>query len=270
MKKMLQAIGFLTIIPLGTKKNLSSNDFRSIARWFYIVGFILPVPFIFFYHYVLVNTFFGINFIPSILAVGYMAIVTGGLHLDGLADTVDGLFGGKTPEQRLQIMRKSDVGSFGIIAIVLILLFKFAVFASVYNIHFIIIMLPLSAMIGRWAMVFAAGISRYARENGTGEGFVNAISYQQAIPLTLPPLIITVLLTYYAGLIIFGVVAVFVLISVYYCKEKIGGLTGDTLGAICEVSEALTLLIFMGLANTELFTSSYKLYLKESLEYVFA
>ena len=111
-------------------------------------------------------------------------MITGGLHLDGLADTVDGLGGGKTPEERRLIMKDSRVGAFGVLSLILVLLLKFAFFLAAgeqgWRTEFI-----LFPMLSRWGMVFLAYLSDYARpEGGLGQAMTTGVSRQTAAGAT--------------------------------------------------------------------------------------
>lgn len=266
MGGFLNAARFLTILPLGKGSgNLSHNDMRAMARWFYLVGFIIPLPLVFVYHYIFNNLFTAYSMIPAALAVVYFVIITGGLHLDGLADSADGLFGGHNRERRLAIMKQSSTGAFGVISIAIVLLIKFSVIMSVAEPRYLIIMLPLSSMMGRWSMVLAAGFSGYAREEGTGRDFIQSLTMGQALVLSFPPLLLS-FASYYCGLIMAGVVALFVFIAILYSKKRIGGVTGDVLGGISEISEILAMLTFAALLNTPLFSEFYEYMLKNVIE----
>ena len=102
--------------------------------------------------------------------------ITGGLHLDGLADTVDGLGGGQDPEARRRIMKDSRVGAFGVLALILILLLKFAFLLAAADRGWRgqIILYP---VLSRWGMVYLAYLSDYARpEGGLGQAMTTGVS----------------------------------------------------------------------------------------------
>src|SRR5215831_7514662 len=101
------------------------------------------------------------------LLVAALVILTGGLHLDGLMDTCDGLFGGSTRERKLEIMRDSHVGAFGVLGGVCILLLKFAIFSSL-DLRYLALALVMVLPIARWAMVLALYLFPSARQTGLG------------------------------------------------------------------------------------------------------
>jgi adenosylcobinamide-GDP ribazoletransferase len=179
--------------------------------------------------------------VVSALLIVILAFTNGGLHLDGLADTVDGLAGGSTPEERLRIMRDSSIGALGVVVIVLVLLVKYAALSSVpadLKPGFLLIF----PMAGRWAMVPLSYWGVYARDDGgTGQAFTGAGS-----KILLSATVITAI----SALFILGFRTLFVLVfigavayavSVFF-KGKLGGVTGDVFGFLSESSEVLFLL----------------------------
>ena len=102
-----------------------------------------------------------------------LVVATGGLHLDGLADTCDGLFGGSSPPERLAIMRDSRVGTFGVLGVVCILLLRWAAFLSLTS-PIRRGALLLAPALGRWAMVGAVAALPYARPEGLGKAMHRA------------------------------------------------------------------------------------------------
>jgi len=187
------------------------------------------------------------------MTLALSAMVTGALHLDGLADTADGVFGGRTPERRLEIMRDSRVGAFGVVALVLVLLVKFAALGSLCRARAACAAAEAwaaAAMTARFGMVLAAGLSCYARPGpGTGRHFIDTIRPHHA---ALSAMVIAAAL---AGLPAVGgacadlrvwlrVVTPGLLAALgltFYLRRRLGGLTGDTLGAIGECVEAVVL-----------------------------
>jgi adenosylcobinamide-GDP ribazoletransferase len=168
-------------------------------------------------------------------------LLTRGLHLDGLADTVDGLGGGCTPEQRLAIMKDSRLGAFGGVALVLALLLKFTFLLALLE-QGGGLGLALFPIISRGGMVFLAYLSPYARpEGGLGRAMtegVDGLVFGSAAVGTLG-------LAFLAGGLwglglMAGAVPVVWLLSRYY-RRQLGGITGDTLGATNELVEILVL-----------------------------
>jgi adenosylcobinamide-GDP ribazoletransferase len=184
----------------------------------------------------------------DVLLVVALALITGGLHLDGLADAADGLFGGYTPERRLEIMRDVHAGSFAIIAIVAALALKWAGLAA----------LPASVRIGtlllvpcvaRFAMLLTVVVFPYARVEGMG-----AIQHQRAGGAAMAvgggTAIIAAVLLLGAGGAYAVALAIGVALSVgVVAKRMVGGMTGDLYGATVEIAEVALLLFIAAFAN---------------------
>jgi adenosylcobinamide-GDP ribazoletransferase len=192
--------------------------------------------------------------VNSLLIVS-LVVITGGLHLDGLSDTCDGLAGHKTAEERWQVMHDSRAGAFGIIGVVLVLLLKYVSLNSVPE-DLVLVTLVLMPVVSRWAMFYTVFAFPYARPSGLGRVFKDGATWPGFTIATVVTLILTVgfvrLVTttyfYLAGLVImFGVWIICTAFAVYF-KRKFAGLTGDTYGAINEVAEVSVLLLVCLLA----------------------
>jgi len=177
-----------------------------------------------------------------------MVGVSGALHLDGLADTADGFLSSRPRERILEIMRDSRVGPMGVLAIAGILLLKVAAFASLAPpVRFgTLLLLPLA---GRVAPVLLMSMLDYVREQGLGTAFQRKRSLFAPV-LALASLAAAGFLAVgTAGLVAAagaaGATAVFAL----WCRAKIGGYTGDTLGAACELAEIVPALVVLMLVQ---------------------
>lgn len=168
--------------------------------------------------------------------------VTGGLHLDGLADTADGLGGGHTPETALRIMKDSRVGAFGVISLILGLILKFSLFLSLAAQPDRTAALMLFPVVSRWGMVLLAYLSPYARpEGGLGQAMTLGVSPQVLAGASLSTGVLSVLILGAPGLVLFGAAAALVWLGSLYFQHRLGGITGDVLGATNEVLEILVL-----------------------------
>jgi adenosylcobinamide-GDP ribazoletransferase len=179
--------------------------------------------------------------LAALLVVG-LVILTGGLHLDGLMDTCDGLLGGSTRERKLEIMRDSRVGSFGVLGGVCILLLKFALFASV-SLHGLPLALLLALPSARWAMLLALRVFRSARPTGVGAAYHQAVTTEGVLLAGIIALVIVLVAGQLIGLIVWVAVTMAALILGFWITRSIGGLTGDSCGAIAEGVEVLALLV---------------------------
>ncbi len=240
MKPLFAAIGFLTVFPVPS--SLMGND-RHLARslWaFPIVGAALGF-FIAALDIALCRLFPA--YIASIFDGVALLLLTGGLHLDGLADTADGFFSSRSREQVLQIMKSGNSGPMGVASVVCVLLLKTAVLAAVSP-HQRFSVLVLTPLAGRCAMVWMMRTLRYARPHGTGAIFSKKPSWF-AVSLSLSFLVaigyllglgVTSAVIWVACLVTFGGGA-------WWSHKMIGGWTGDTLGATSEIEELIPSLV---------------------------
>ncbi len=173
------------------------------------------------------------------LVLVLLAIVTGGIHLDGLADTVDGLTGGRGKEA-LAIMRDPHVGALGAVAVALLLVCKLAFLASLDEVAVGRVLVVMAA-VGRWAPVFAAFRYPYAREAGTGKAVADHARGGQLLLATVLAAASALVLGW-RGLLLFAAGAVATVALSAYLARRIGGHTGDTYGFLVEVVEGIVLL----------------------------
>lgn len=180
----------------------------------------------------------------STLLVVALVILTGGLHLDGLMDTCDGLFGGATRERKLEIMRDSRAGSFGVLGAFCVLLLKFALLASI-PVPSLPLALLLVLPVARWTMVLALHVFPPARPAGLGAAYHHAITTRRMLITGLVALAIALIFGHFIGLIAWMTGTLAALLIGLYISKNIGGLTGDNCGAIDEIVEVLILLVLV-------------------------
>jgi len=183
--------------------------------------------------------------ISAALIVLILALTNGALHLDGFADTVDGLAGGKNPEDRLRIMRDSAIGAVGVVFLALILLLKYLAIKELPDgtRHAAIFLFPVA---GRWAMVPMACWSGYARkENGLGRAFTGNLYSTLFIATAITAAFAFFLLGAYSLIILAGLAAIVYLFTIFF-KNRLGGITGDVFGFQSECAEVIFLLMIIG------------------------
>ncbi len=242
MTYLLRAISFLTIIPLSSSKDEGETDPEALSPavgFFPLVGLLLGGVLLLF-NWVL------LPLLPSsaldALILILLVFLTGGLHLDGLADTVDGLSGGYTPEDRLRIMRDSRLGALGGAAVVLVLLAKYAALRGLSPPMrgWGLLLFP---ALGRWSMSLLCWRSTYARaEGGTGRAFTEGVRAKDFLLATLLCLPLSLVGLGLRAILIFAALAAGALLFESYTRRRLGGSTGDTYGAANEGGEVLALL----------------------------
>ncbi|MBN2453810.1 MAG: adenosylcobinamide-GDP ribazoletransferase, partial [Candidatus Omnitrophica bacterium] len=167
--------------------------------------------------------------------------ITGGIHLDGFADTCDGFYGNRPKEDILKIMRDSRIGTMGAAGIVIILIFKFAALASIHPENMWKI-LTASTVFGRWSQELACFASVYARDEGKAKHFIGRAKAADILIGAVFTLAVFWLTMGIKGAIVFISSSAAVLLFTWYVKKKIGGMTGDTIGAANEIAETAVLL----------------------------
>ena len=238
MKYFLCALTFLTRIPVGTNNIYEQDDFQKSVYFFPIIGLIIGG--ILGGSYYLLAKIFPQPVSAALLLLIYV-FITGGLHLDGLTDTVDGIYGGRDREDRLRIMKDTHPGAFGVIAAVLVLLLKYSLYTQLdLKLLFYLFAAP---VLGRQAMVWLQIIFPYARKEGLGKLFTSYANLPLFAVTTGITLVILISLLKVAGLYLFLLTGIFSLLLAWYFSRMLGGLTGDTYGASCELTEIFALLI---------------------------
>jgi adenosylcobinamide-GDP ribazoletransferase len=233
IKKFLSAVGFLTIFPVVKRELKNCAIFFPLVGLF-IGGFLISVNYL--------GSFLFSKNMVDILVIISLIIITGGLHLDGFADMLDGFYAGKNKNDILRIMDDAHIGAMGVIGIFCVLGVKFFALQSIPQ-KILYPSLLFFPTISRWCLVFACTISKPAKNEGLGKVFIDTVSKKDFFIAT----IIAVLMSF----IIFGLKGFFILIAVFFISfvflklisKKIGGITGDILGALNEIIETLVLLI---------------------------
>lgn len=237
MKSFLLALQFLTIAPIRIKKIMPGEMARA-AAYFPVVGLLLGLVLCTANH--LLSLARLDPFASNIILVVLLIVLTGGLHLDGLSDTSDAIFSGKGKADMLAIMRDSHVGVMGVLAIVSILMLKVAFLSSILlNTKGIAIVLM--CVLARWSISFSVFAFPYARDDGKAKPFIDGMNKGIFFVSTLIALVIVFIIWKAAGPVILGITAALAYLANSFIKKKLGGITGDTIGAVNELAEAAVL-----------------------------
>lgn len=242
IKGLILGIQFLTRIPINLSVEFNEENIKKSCFFFpfigLLLGFISSIPY---------RLLIGVNKdIASIFTILTMILLTGGLHLDGLADTVDGFFSNKKKENILNIMSDSTIGAFGVISLILIILFKIVIIGSFE------VGLPMAIIFSmgnaRLVVLLQIAFKKVARPGGLGDIIHSSNPDKYIISGSI---IYIVLAAFIDIKYLIPILISFVfgeLISLYTYK-KIGGFTGDVYGALIEILESISLLVFWGLFN---------------------
>lgn len=235
---------FLTRIPIVSQSEWSVESFGRSVKFFPMIGGIIGLL-LFGFVYIMQN-FWGSKVPIHGIAIGVIVfeiLLTGGLHCDGLMDTVDGVFSGRPRERMLEIMKDSRVGAFGAMAFSLLILVKYSLLMDIESVT-----LPLAVLVmpivGRVAVVVGITLYPYARANGLGKVFYDCSHRQTLCVVGITGLLLLVPLGKVAMVSgVVGIAMTFVICQ--YVSGKLGGLTGDVYGAIIELTEIVALIVFM-------------------------
>jgi len=235
MKRLIAALQFLTIIPLGKS---AIYDPKGMVPFFPVVGIIIG-------GLLSIFDYFALNFWPepitAILDVVLLVIITAALHLDGLGDTADGILGHRSREKALMIMKDSRIGVMGLVAIVCTLAVKCCGIMHIST-HRTLLLLLIPAF-ARSGMIFGIRFLKYGRsEGGTAYDVFGEPLKPSAFQWMLIPVTLSIFLGW-KGVWLNLIFAVLTITIIFYYKKRMGCITGDMLGAMTEVTESLLFLI---------------------------
>lgn len=245
MKRFLRILQFMTRIPINMDLGFD-DEFHKGMVFFPSVGAVLGI--LYFLTTYAALKIFG-TYLGSLFFLLISVILTGGLHLDGLADTFDGIYSYRDKERILEIMKDSRIGANGLLAILFFVLAKLGVVNELFtrNLIFVAILCPIY---GRTAIMMASYKNKTPRENGMGNVFIGKINANTLLIglLTTLSYVVAVglLFSLDRNFIVFNVffiavLWVFVRLYTRYITGFIDGITGDVLGCTCELSELLYL-----------------------------
>ena len=237
MKRLLLALQFLTIFPVRIKAGIDEKDFGASLVYFPFVGLLIGL--------FLAGCVFIFSFLPGLVRAALILIasiiISGGIHLDGFADVCDGFYGNKPKEIILEIMRDSHAGAIAVIGLSALLLLKFSLLVSIPG-ELLYKLLIFMAVFSRYCQVVSSSFSDYARSDGKAKYFVEYAGIREFLIATVFTLALLLFLLKIKGIILFCLCLFSILLFISWIKRKIGGMTGDTIGAVSEIAEVLVLL----------------------------
>jgi len=260
VKDLILMIQFMTRIPLKLQVETDEESFARGVVYFPIIGLLIGGFNLILYLVVLAVFPKGGTLLAAIFAVLGNLLITGGLHFDGLGDTCDGIFSGRTRERMLEIMKDSHIGTFGTLGIIMDIALRIGIIAGLSG-KFAILGILLSPMVSKTAVVQLMTVSKYARANGMGGLFLGRLrpirimlSFLLGIFLfnaAFPIIMGNVGLMVQAMLCLSLIVVLFLVLFGFrsWTYGCIGGMTGDTIGAANEVFEWVFLLFVLFLSG---------------------
>lgn len=236
------AFAFLTCLPVRLKGDEATHPVGAAVRAFPIAGLVIGIAGTVLY--ALADLFGLSSTIAALLAIGAMIVMSGGLHEDGLADAADGL-GGRTRERALAIMRDSHIGSFGVIALVLILSLRVTALSYAGSTVEAAVMLVAAASGSRAVVPALMYLLPPARADGLGWAAGHPDRRRVVDAGALGTLFVVATLGPIWGLIAVAAAALAGSIIGWIAHRRFGGQTGDVLGAGQQISEAAILLAYV-------------------------
>ncbi len=232
---ILLALKFLTILPIPLRAELPPGAMRRASAFYPLAGLVIGL--------ILAGADWALGLafpllLRSALVLALWVSLTGALHLDGFLDCCDGLLAPVSPERRLEILRDVHTGSFAVVGGVLLLLVKFAALASLTG------PLRLALLIGapvlaRWGLVYAVIRIPYARSGpGLGRLVKEGSGRRELVIATAIALAVVLAAWRWWGLAALPATWAFTVLLIAWIRTRIPGLTGDTYGAIAELTEA--------------------------------
>ena len=238
-------IQFMTRIPIPLKISYSEKKFGKSIKFFPLVGLIIGLI-LYFSNFLVTVYFKNIFYNKTIIAIFLTILeilIVGIIHIDGLADTFDGLFSYAKKEKMLEIMKDSRIGTNGTVVLILYFVTKTVLTSEIIMINpkYLII----CPIIARLSTPVNAGLSNYARKSGMS----NAIISENGIFEVIFSLTLSIILVFciigIKGIIAISIAFIFIIIFMLNVRKKIDGITGDTMGACLELTSILVL--FLGI-----------------------
>ena len=262
MKGLILLFKFMTRLPIPVNPEFDSKELGKSMKFFPVVGMVIGI--ILYVIYIIGAKFILSSYLLATVVVLSEVVLTGGLHLDGLADTFDGIFSYRSKQKMLEIMKDSRLGTNGGIALILYFLLKILLIAGIKDSGFgvagslfglqdatgaVILITPILARINP---VLNCAFSPYAKASGSAKDFVectdkNGVLIAVALGLVFSAVIGCGILRVLNPVHLINITAITMVLGLYFAKlmeRKIGGITGDTLGAVLELSEIIVLFGF--------------------------
>ena len=236
------AVSVLTILPVGRDIEATPQQLGRSMGLFPAVGLLLGLG-------LCVANWLLAGLLPravlDCLLVLLLIGTTGALHLDGVADLIDGLAGGRDRQSALEIMKDSRVGAIGVVGLIMVLLLKYL---SLYHVplefkNAALIFMPTA---GRWMQLCLACYAPYVRPaGGTGSAFVENVGQPEFLRGTATLIVTSLVLFWGKGIFLVFLLGIATMLILRYFESRLGGITGDVLGAVTEMAEVLVLLLVL-------------------------
>jgi adenosylcobinamide-GDP ribazoletransferase len=234
-----EAIRFLTVLPVPGLPPMSEAGIVRAIPFFPIVGLLIGVILLVLG---LVARLLWPDWVVAMLLVVAWGVITAGLHLDGLSDTFDGVMSWRPRERKLEIMKDSRIGAMGALALIALLGLKTGWLAAAdHNWWQALLLAP---VLGRWADVYGILSFPPAAEGGLGKTFQEQAQPNDLLVATIWTAALVLLIAGFTGMLAMLLVWLVAYLLGQWWTQTLGGLTGDTYGALCEIGETVALAVF--------------------------
>lgn len=244
VNQIILLIQFMTRIPIPIKVEYSEKQLGKGIKYFPLVGYLIGI--IIFITGIVLNKYIDNKYIISLLLILIELKLVGLIHIDGLADSFDGLFSYRDKDRILEIMKDSRVGTNGVVVLIFYYLAKLILIAEIIS-RGDMRCLIIYPIIARMSTSVNVGFGVYARDNGMSTGIIGMNQVKDSIFSVILTLLLIILVYYNSGILkglimfVAGILFIFYFRRVVY--KKIGGITGDTMGASLEMTGLVVLLI---------------------------
>jgi len=229
----LVLISFFTRIPVGKRIAYDEEIFKKSLNLYSLMGAVIGII-LFAISYI--SNIFEINLVKGLILTLSYVIITGGIHLDGAADSTDGLFSGRTGDRIFEIMSDSHIGAFGVLCLIFIVLSQLVLFS--YIDMFACFLMPIA---GRASVIIGSWNKKYAKKSlGMGTAFIESINSKVVLSNILILIMACIVAPNRIVLLISSVITLFsALLISKWIDNKIGGMTGDTCGFVTEITQII-------------------------------
>ncbi len=243
MKSFLAAVTFLTVLPLPSRYEIGEKEHGASLIYYPVVGLLLGLVYCGIYKLMAILM---TPFATASVIIVVMSAISGALHIDGLADSFDAFMSQGSKERALEIMKDSSAGPMGVFAIFAVLLIKFAALTSIKP-SIVCTALLIAPIMARCAMMIAIASFPYVRSyGGLGTPLIDHAGKKHAVIGLLFALVAGAYIGGGAGVFATVVMLAVTIVFSYYSTRRVGGMTGDTYGALCEITEAVVMLALAG------------------------
>ncbi len=239
----LLAVGFLTRIPIPADPDFSDEKLNGASSYFPLVG--LLVAAVAALVFIAALAIFNNPLIAVLFSMVASILLTGAFHEDGFADSCDGFGGGWRAEDVLRIMKDSRIGTYGTVALVLVLGLKAAALSAMPSTGVVVSALLFAHVLSRWLATSYLLDLHYVRGEGKSKPLATTMPLSHWLWSGLPVLVVLIVIDLPALLPLCLVLLVFRFVFAAYLRRRIGGYTGDALGAAQQVAEIIIYLSYL-------------------------